>query len=446
MEEDLQSNLIQRDTDISAQLTVDAYFHQDLQQLEGDIENYYSSSLVDNIVDSDNMDVDDVNDSSKPAQSVSISTPVGVKSDKKTKEKLGETEMVLDDGFVESQIDTKPKKPTITSLSQEESLLNEKVESMNNFLTREENLEESVRSGIIQAISIINLQRISIASQIEKLRAKKKRGKAKKVAVEEEIASNESEGEAYESDSGKGKKVEGNATSHAIETRWMDSLTDEEKATYKSTAREHINQFEQKKAPIPWPIRRLLKFVPEVLPECSYISKELAIHILTNREKRNACIFHSLKSAGRQICCDGNGKFSVQGVPFQKASIEENGAKGSLSCGCTIDEALLEFMFFKTATASSFNPRITHSETLQGDILHSRHRTFIAQAFGRATGIRVDDLYVGGDGSTFGTPEHMLKLVGKILEKVNSQLPEDRVVGLQLIDILAGDGEGASSK
>ncbi|KAJ7755081.1 hypothetical protein DFH07DRAFT_959650 [Mycena maculata] len=173
MEEDLRSDLIQRDTDISAQLTVDAYFHQDLQQLEGDVETYYHSSLVHDIVDSDDMDVDNVNDSSKPAPSVSISTPVGVKSDEKTNEKLGETDMVLDDGFVESQIDTKPKKPTITSLSEEESLLNEKVESMNNFLTREENLGESVRSGIIQAISIINLQRVSITSQIEKLRAMK---------------------------------------------------------------------------------------------------------------------------------------------------------------------------------------------------------------------------------------------------------------------------------
>ncbi|KAJ7755082.1 hypothetical protein DFH07DRAFT_773614 [Mycena maculata] len=275
---------------------------------------------------------------------------------------------------------------------------------------------------------------------------KKKHGKGKKVSVEEEIASNASEASESESGNGKGKgrKVEGNTTSHAIETRWMDSFTDEEKATYKSTALEHIIQFQQKKTAIPWTIRCLLKLVPGLLPECSYISRELAVHILTNHEKRNSCIFHTLKSAGRQIFSDGNGKFSVQGVPFQQGSIEENRAKGSLSCGCTIDEALLEFMFFKNATASSFNPRITHSETLQGDILHSRHRTFIAQAFGRATRIRVDDLYVGGDGSNFGTPEHMLKLVGRILKKVNDGLPEDQVVGLQFIDILAGDGDGAS--
>ncbi|KAK7030576.1 hypothetical protein R3P38DRAFT_2774896 [Favolaschia claudopus] len=77
--------------------------------------------------------------------------------------------------------------------------------------------------------------------------------------------------------------------------------------------------------------------------------------------KATAQIGASLKGNGRKRQQDGKGsRFSLQGVSFAVASTEINKAPNALSCGCDIEEALLDFIFFKTATLISRNPALAN--------------------------------------------------------------------------------------
>jgi hypothetical protein len=166
------------------------------------------------------------------------------------------------------------------------------------------------------------------------------------------------------------------------------------------------------------------------LPHCSYISKKLALHILMSRAGNNNCVFHTLKASGRAEVRDGKGKFVVNGVPFPTGTPDENEKKGALSCGCMIEEALLDFIFFKVAQAKSFNPNLMDRVDNMHQPLHPRDRTFLSQAF-KKTGLSIDDLYVN-DPAQFGSPQHMLFLMTKVLGSVNGHLPEEEQ--LELID------------
>lgn len=179
-----------------------------------------------------------------------------------------------------------------------------------------------------------------------------------------------------------------------------------------------------------------MKHVPEFLPQCSYISKELTLHIFTNREKNNACVFHSFKMSGRKVLTDNDGKFVVNGVPFAPDSMEANALLNALACGCSIDESCLDFIFFKLAEATSYNPQLDTVENLRHDPLNPRHRTFLAQAFARVTGLTVDDMFVGAEvelGQEFGGALYTLTLLARILGN-NQSLPAE--LQLQLSPVI----------
>ncbi|KAJ7619016.1 hypothetical protein DFH06DRAFT_1342244 [Mycena polygramma] len=83
------------------------------------------------------------------------------------------------------------------------------------------------------------------------------------------------------------------------------------------------------------------------------------------------------------------------------------------------EEALLDFMFYKAARASSQHKQLEKQvEDLKGNPIHSRHRAFLSQVFIAATGIHIDNLYVGEE-VEFGGETHLLGLVNQVLGKIN---------------------------
>ncbi|KAJ7893064.1 hypothetical protein B0H14DRAFT_2559893 [Mycena olivaceomarginata] len=140
--------------------------------------------------------------------------------------------------------------------------------------------------------------------------------------------------------------------SHAIEERWLD-MDDEEKEGHETDARFHIKKFlADNEHSIPPKLRRLMKFVPEFLPECAYTSHALVEHIFTTTTHTHNCVFHSIKTS-RLPVQDNTGL--VTGVPYPRGSSEV--------------------------------------EALHKDPLELRHRTFVVQAFLNFTGLSLDDLY-----------------------------------------------------
>ncbi|KAK7055925.1 hypothetical protein R3P38DRAFT_3170586 [Favolaschia claudopus] len=321
--------------------------------------------------------------------------------------------MLLDEeGFIASKL--RPSKKHLSALHQEEAQLTRQIEKMEACLT-DASLNHAVKEAVSEAIKVSIAKRVEVQADIQIALA----GKPK--------ASRKSDNKNKEKKaSGDGKKE------HDILVRWA-GLTAKEKEDYR-VGRQAIQDYLKDQESISYDLRRLMKLLPDFLPECAYISRDLALHVFDNRVGNNACILHTFKTAGFKDIRDGSGKYLVNGVPFPKETKEANGVLSALACGCWIDEALLDFIFFKCATAISHNRELPARETLGNEPLGTRHRTFLAQAF-KETGLTVNDFYVG-DG-VFGSPTHVLDLVIKVLRKVSEELPAGTDMGNELIQAMA---------
>ncbi|KAJ7657005.1 hypothetical protein DFH06DRAFT_1132200 [Mycena polygramma] len=271
----------------------------------------------------------------------------------------------------------------------------------------EDDVKETVKDSIRGVIRIAEGQKNDLHLKIDQLREKRK-PKGNKPAKNEESDREDVDGSDHELPVKSDKPT---SDPHAIEILWWD-MDDEAKDKMAEDALSAVKGFVNHDKKIPSGLKRLLKLVPGVVPECSYISKKLALHIfLVRGEKSNPCVFHSLKSSGRLLQQDGNGKkYVVHGIPHERGTIERNAELNTLSCGCNIDEALMDFIFYKVWTAKSHHAELEKVETLHGEPMQTRFRTFITQAL-TATGIKLEDLYVGGMGEDFGTASHFVKLV-----------------------------------
>ncbi|KAJ7082873.1 hypothetical protein B0H15DRAFT_952256 [Mycena belliarum] len=278
-------------------------------------------------------------------------------------------------------------------------------------------LKDLTKQAIEAAITLSAQKHAEVHQALEKMRSKnekakgKNKGKGKEKSVPKQSDDEKSEPEAKEDEE-----------SHDAMVRWTDSADDDDKERLREKGEKALHAFISNGTNIPFDLRRLMKLVPEFLPRCASISREVTLHILTNRAKKNPCVFHTLKTSGRKAVSDGNGKFVVNGVPYGKGTAEGNFSKGALSCGCHIDEALLDFMLYKLAEARSYHPSLTAVEDLGGDPFHPRPRTFLSQVF-LQTGLTVNDLFVGED-NVFAALPHTLFLLDRVVQKINLFLPE----------------------
>ncbi|KAJ7274271.1 hypothetical protein B0H12DRAFT_1066399 [Mycena haematopus] len=169
-------------------------------------------------------------------------------------------------------------------------------------------------------------------------------------------------------------------------------------------------------------VRRILRKVSEVGPRCATSTKELALHVL-----KGQCRFHEEKrgtKTAQQVDGFTESKYDIVGVAYKKDAIPKDKAHRYMDCGCDLNTALLDFLWFKTWTVKSANPTFKQSETVKGDILEPRHRAFFAQAYCVGTLLNIDDLY--SVNPPYGTPEYTAKMrklqVDRIIDRYTQVL------------------------
>lgn len=149
-------------------------------------------------------------------------------------------------------------------------------------------------------------------------------------------------------------------------------------------------------------IREIAEFC---IPACQ-TTRELALHVLENKYHNLFCIYHqALDKAGRVHDRSGQGPFRVTGTPFARLANEKpikshpvqalvERRPGYMHCGCSEDEALLEFYWWKLAEATS--PTTEETEGwLDHRKMDPRTRTLMFGFITAWTQMKVDDIYVG---------------------------------------------------
>jgi hypothetical protein len=142
------------------------------------------------------------------------------------------------------------------------------------------------------------------------------------------------------------------------------------------------------------------------MPRAATTSRQLALEVLKTTQGNQFCIWHHEHDKGGKKHDSANGPYKVTGTPFPRLSdktlkkmtpndraqlLEER--KGILSCGCSVDVALLDLYLWKTWTARN------HSGELEGlcnQRIDPRTRLFIAEAYKTHAGLTVNDLYTNG--------------------------------------------------
>ncbi|KAF8193244.1 hypothetical protein K438DRAFT_1761947 [Mycena galopus ATCC 62051] len=197
-------------------------------------------------------------------------------------------------------------------------------------------------------------------------------------------------------------------------------------------AKAHIVKFLQssKKYVIPADIRRLLRKIPELAPECATSTMKLAYHILTTKGGITQCRFHEEKRGtvlASQVDGPTTGKYMIVGVAHAKEKANKK-KEGFFHCGCSEKEALLDFLWFKTWKVKSAHEKITDPESMKSDVFVPRHRAFFAQAYSIRTLLNLDDFY---------TTEHAFDSPG--YDARLRMIQVERMIGV--LNALEGDPE-----
>ena len=169
-----------------------------------------------------------------------------------------------------------------------------------------------------------------------------------------------------------------------------------EKAIDKFLAMQRLGS---RKPTLPSHIRAMIRAIQPFLPHAAMTNRELALHCLNTTWNNHLCHHHQWK-AKRQPIKDGDkkglkvGKYLVTGVPGPrviKESLENDVEPSYLSCGCSEEDVLIDFYFWKMWTITS--PTTGETEGWKDQYLDPRARAFVITAFTSATTLRLDDLY-----------------------------------------------------
>ncbi|KAH9480107.1 hypothetical protein JR316_0006704 [Psilocybe cubensis] len=146
--------------------------------------------------------------------------------------------------------------------------------------------------------------------------------------------------------------------------------------------------------------RRSLRHVQSLLPEKCFESRRVAIAIHMTSHGNLICRFHK-RYPKTKFFDNGPGLYRVRGVPKKpvyRYRVEDAATPlretGYMSCGCLIDDVLLEFYFWKTLTISSPLPSLQGlEEPMKGDVFEPRHRSFLIKVFKEQSLLTADDIY-----------------------------------------------------
>ncbi|KAG6822826.1 hypothetical protein H0H92_012425 [Tricholoma furcatifolium] len=177
----------------------------------------------------------------------------------------------------------------------------------------------------------------------------------------------------------------------------MDEKTKEK---YRRAAQEALDEFLHRPntTVINTTLRRMIRDNQEFMPRAANSSRKLAIELLSNNRTNVMCLYHHIHDrdgAGQ----DGTGKYVLNGMPNprlinQSKSDGIEPETGFLHCGCTEENALFDFFFWKTWELSAEDEDGTVIKgSLRDQMLTPRLRAFFVQEFKKWTGVSVDDLY-----------------------------------------------------
>lgn len=149
--------------------------------------------------------------------------------------------------------------------------------------------------------------------------------------------------------------------------------------------------------------RAYIREVSEFCPEVSYISRKLALHCLTSRYHNTICLYH----IGHDKGCKTNdtnppNSHQLTGVPWvrnfnpKKKLPSKERVKlepGILHCGCPEDDALWDFLWWKTTIL--LTPTSDIREPWRSSHLDPRSRAFMVTFIRSITYLDIDDIYSG---------------------------------------------------
>jgi hypothetical protein len=152
--------------------------------------------------------------------------------------------------------------------------------------------------------------------------------------------------------------------------------------------------------------RKAVKDHQWFMPRAATTSRELALEVLKTTQGNQFCIWHHAHDKGGKKHDSAKGPYKVTGTPYPRLSDKTlkkmavsnrnqllGERKGILSCGCSVDVALLDLYLWKTWTARNGSGE---SEGLRNQRIDPRTRLFIAEAYKTHAGLVVDDLYTNG--------------------------------------------------
>ena len=166
-------------------------------------------------------------------------------------------------------------------------------------------------------------------------------------------------------------------------------------------------------------IRSMARNVQPFLPEVATMSRELAKACFLISGTNYMCRFHQI-IAKRQGKIDGEntkpGEPKVMGVAYKKLQAGVPPEPGFFSCGCSEEDVLMDFYFWKTWEITSPVTGIT--EGWLAHALDLRSRAFVTAGF-RSLGLfTLDELYTGDR----DPPTHLRHLREIILDNVQHDL------------------------
>ncbi len=164
--------------------------------------------------------------------------------------------------------------------------------------------------------------------------------------------------------------------------------------------------------------RRAARTICGFLPEAGTTSRSSALLCLTTSPLNILCRTHHMRHSASK--CDSVTHF--RGVAYSKSlSARGTGIKdprtpepNHMHCGCLIDDALLEFFFWKTVTARSTNPLLSGVvHNMNGEVTPFLLRSFWVSQFKSTTGLTLDDIYnLNADEAS-----HQTSLIAKMVQR-----------------------------
>ncbi|KAF8331199.1 hypothetical protein F5887DRAFT_922790 [Amanita rubescens] len=222
-------------------------------------------------------------------------------------------------------------------------------------------------------------------------------------------------------------------------------LNDEDKQKMAEEVKKTVLKYWGGAQDIPAKLRRLIRENQSLVPEAATRSRGLALECLTTQNFNVFCPYHhTIDKAGTKTDGKDGQKYVLNGVPLPRETVHPDAIKalktkksalytskgefrsprlrdGYLNCGCEIDEALMDFYFWKTWTLTGVVNGEKVTESMRDQRFPPRLRAFLVKHFQDWTCLTIDDLYTG---SYYRTPEHhqgamYFKQLERILAKYN---------------------------